>query len=298
MLTLSILAAGLLILLLFAGVSYAIASGFTRSERSPLEDHPENHGLAYRDVEFMSRVDGVLLKGWWISREGCGPAVVMVHGITGNRTNGNSLGLAARLHELGYNVLLFDQRGHGESEGERSTGGMLEQRDLGGAIDFLKTEGMSESAIGVYGSSMGAGTALLTLPGEQGIQAAVLVSPYASAADLIAVEIARRTILPEWFAPVFIPGASLLSRMLYDIDVSALTPERAAAELDYPVLVIHGADDPRVPFEHGRRVYEAAPEGSTLWSPEGMGHSDAFEIAPDEFVERVHAYFWPRLGGE
>ena len=136
MLTLSIIAAGLLILLLYAGVSYAIASGFTRSERSPLEDHPENHGLAYRDVEFKSRVDGVLLKGWWISREGCGPTVVMVHGITGNRTNGNSLGLAARLHELGYNVLLFDQRGHGESEGERSTGVCSSSETWAGRLTF------------------------------------------------------------------------------------------------------------------------------------------------------------------
>ena len=117
---------------------------------------------------------------------------------------------------------------------------------------------------------MGAGTALLTLPGEPGIRAAVLESPYASACDLIAIEIARRTILPEWFAPVFIPGATFMARMLYDIDVGALTPKRSAAELDYPVLVIHGTADTRVPFEHGRRVYHAAPEGSELWSPDGM----------------------------
>ena len=133
--------------------------------------------------------------------------------------------------------------------GGEVNGGILERRDLRGAIDFLKSVGMSESAIGVYGSSMGAGMVLLTLPGEPGIRAAVLESPYASACDLIAIEIARRTILPEWFAPVFIPGATFMARMLYDIDVGALTPKRSAAELDYPVLVIHGTADTRVPFE-------------------------------------------------
>ena len=80
--------------------------------------------------------------------------------------------------------------------------------------------------------------------------------------------------------------------------MGVLAPERAAAELTYPVLIIHGAADTRVPFEHGRRVLDAAPEGSELWSPDGMGHSDAFDLAPDEYVRRVHAYFWPRLGGE
>ena len=298
MLTLMILAAFLLVLLIYAGVSYSIASGFTRIERVPLEDSPGNHGLPYRDAEFRSRVDDIPLRGWWIAREDRGPSVILVHGITSNRAAGKSLPLAARLSAEGYNVLLFDQRGHGESGGERVSSGFHERRDLGGAIDFLKSLGVAESSIGVLGSSMGAGTALLTLQDEPGVQAAVFESPYASASDLISFEIARRTVLPQWFAPVFIPGATLLSRLLYDIDVGVLAPERAAAELTYPILVIHGEADTRVPFEHAQRVLDAAPEGSELWSPDCMGHSDAFDLAPDEYVRRVHAYFWPRLGGE
>ena len=293
-----LLAVPILALLLYIAVSYTIASGFTKVERGPLEGHPGDYGLDYRDVEFTSRVDDVQLRGWWIARESSEPSVIFVHGITSNRAAGKSLPLAARLHKLGYNVLLFDQRGHGESGGERVSGGFHERRDLAGAIDFLKSEGVAEHSIGVLGSSMGAGTALLTLPDVPGIRAGVFESPYASASDLISFEIARRTVFPEWFAPVFIPGATLLSRMLYGIDVGVLEPERAAAELDYPVLIIHGTADTRVPFEHGKRVLDAAPQGSELWSPDGMGHSDAFDLAPDEYVRRVHAYFWPRLGGE
>ena len=207
MLTLIILAAFLLALLAYAGVSYSIASGFTKIERVPLEDSPAGHGLPYRDVEFRSRIDDIPLRGWLISREPGGPAIVFVHGITSNRAAGKALPLAARLNEKGYDVLLFDQRGHGESGGERVSGGFHERRDLGGAIDFLKALGVAESSIGVLGSSMGAGTALLTLRDEPGVQAAVFESPYASASDLISFEIARRTVLPEWFAPAFIPGA-------------------------------------------------------------------------------------------
>ena len=87
-----------------------------------------------------------------------------MHGITSNRASNNSLGIARRLREHGYNLLLFDQRAHGESGGERISGGYHERRDLGGAIDFLKSQGVLESSIGVLGASMGAGTALLTLP--------------------------------------------------------------------------------------------------------------------------------------
>ena len=290
-----LLAASVLLLLAYAGASYVVASGVTSDERGPLDDHPDNHGLEYIDVEFQSRVDRIPLKGWWIPGRESGATVIMVHGITSNRASDNALGVAARLRKLGYNLLLFDQRAHGESGGERISGGYHERRDLGGAIDFLKSRGVPESSMGVLGMSMGAGTTLLTLPGEPGIRAAVLDSPYASADDLIAFEVARTTFFPEWVAPVFIPGAKVFARALYGINVDALTPEQSAAELDYPVLIIHGTADTRVPYQHGLRVHAAAPEGSVLWSLEGVDHVDAFAEEPDEYIRRVHSYFSQRL---
>ncbi len=290
-----LLTVALLLLLAYAGTSCMIASGVTSDERGPLDDHPDNYGLEYLDVEFPSRVDKIPLKGWWIPGRESGPTVIMVHGITSNRASDNALGVAKRLREHGYNLLLFDQRAHGESGGERISGGYHERRDLGGAIDFLKSRGVPESSMGVLGVSMGAGTTLLTLPGEPGIRAAVLDSPYATADDLIAFEIARATFCPQWAAPIFIPGAKVFTRTLYDINVDALTPERSAAELDYPVLIIHGTADTRVPYQHGLRVHAAAPEGSVLWSLDGVDHADAFAEEPDEYIRRVHSYFSQRF---
>ena len=287
--------AGFLLLLLYAGASYLVASGVTSDERGPLDDHPDNYGLDYLDVEFPSRVDQIPLKGWWIPGDESGPTIITVHGITSNRASDNALEIARRLRELGYNLLMFDQRAHGESGGERVSGGYLERHDLGGAIDFLKARGVSESSMGVLGISMGAGTALLALPQEPGIRALVLESPYASADDLIAFEVARTTFFPEWIAPVFIPGAKVFARVLYGINVDALKPERYVAELDYPVLIIHGTADTRVPYEHSLRVYDAAPEGSVLWSLEGVDHADAFAEEPDEYIRRLHDYFSSRL---
>ena len=279
----------------YAAASYVVASGVTSDERGQLDDHPDNYDLEYVDVEFQSRVDEIPLKGWWIPGSESGPTVIMVHGITSNRASDNALEIALRLKEHGYSLLLFDQRAHGESGGERISGGYHERRDLGGAIDFLKSQGISESSMGVWGISMGAGTALLTLPEEPGIMAAVLDTPYASADDLIAFEVARATFFPQWVAPIFIPGAKVFAKVLYDIDVDALTPERSVAELDYPVLIIHGTADTRVPYQHGMRVHNAAPEGSVLWSLEGVEHADAFATEPEEYIRRLHDYFSSRL---
>lgn len=91
--------------------------------------------------------------------------------------------------------------------------------------------------------------------------------------------------------PLFIPGMSLVSSVLYRIDIGAVVPERQAATLDYPILVIHGDADTRIPVGQGVRIHASSPAGSELWLVPGSGHVDAFLDSPDEYVERVDAYF-------
>ena len=286
------------LLVIYGGAAFFIASGVTGDERGPLEDHPDNYSLVYQDVEFTSRDDRVPLKGWWIPGEEDASTIVFVHGITGDRSADNAVDLAARLADLGYNLLLFDQRAHGESDGDRVSGGYHERKDLGGALDFLLSEGIEMPEIGVLGMSMGSGTTLLTLADEPGITAAVVDSPYANVDDLIAFEVARKTFFPEWIVPIFIPGAKIVANLLYDINVSELNPEGAVAELDYPVLVVHGTADTRIPYEHGVRVHKAAHPDSVLWTVEDVDHVDAFLTFPEEYVRRVAEYFESRLGAQ
>ena len=79
-------------------------------------------------------------------------------------------------------------------------------------------------------------------------------SPYAAASELIAQETARRTVFPEWVTPAFVPTAKFMAGIIYGIDIGALAPVTAVTELDYPVLIIHGVHDERVPVDHGERV--------------------------------------------
>ena len=65
--------------------------------------------------------------------------------------------------------------------------------------------------------------------------------------------------------------------------------------LPYPVLVVHGTADERIPADHGARVFDAAPAGSDLWLVAGAGHVDSFTAAPEEYHRRVVAYFESRL---
>ncbi|MCI0439020.1 MAG: alpha/beta hydrolase, partial [Chloroflexi bacterium] len=80
------------------------------------------------------------------------------------------------------------------------------------------------------------------------------------------------------------------------MDIGSVSPEKAVSRLGYPILVIHGTDDTRIPLEQGLRVYRAAHPGSRLWVAHGVEHVEAFKTYPDEYAQRVAGYFEERVG--
>ena len=284
-----------LLAVVYLGVSYLMASGLSSVERKELEDHPTAHGLEFEDVSFVSRKGDVTLAGWYIPGETDEPTIIFVHGINSNRTGDEAMGLAARLVGLGYNILMFDQRAHGESGGDKSTYGYHERFDVLGALDYLASRGLGARGVGVLGLSMGAGTAVLAAAEEPALQGLVADSPYGNGTDLIVNEVAVRTDFPRWIIPLFVPGAKQIARTVFGVDIGKLSPEVSAAALNYPILVIHGTADTRIPPDHGERVREAVQHDSQIWLVPGVEHVDSFTTYPDEYVRRVAEYFESRL---
>ena len=272
-----------------------MGSGMTRVGEAEFQDSPSDYGAEFESVRFMSRRGDVTLDGWYLSgREGM-PTLIFCHGIEIGRTGDGLTELAATLNRRGFGVLQFDFRAHGLSEGKRVSSGWHERMDVLGAYDYLLSRGVSPVQVGLLGISMGAAAASLAAAEEPGIRALVLDSPYASAAELIMSETRFRTGLPKWFAAIFVVGAVTLAYFLFEIKTDDMRPERAVSKLDYPVLVIHGTDDARIPPEHGRRVFEAAMKGSSLWMVEGAEHAAAFVENKSEYAARVADYFLSRL---
>ena len=291
----SLLVLLILLVVAYTGVSCFIASGVTEAERSEFEDNPADYGLTYESIEFPSRKGDVTLQGWFMPSDGCEESVILVHGISANRTSRDATKIGAELVDACFNVLLFDLRAHGTSGGERITGGIDEAQDVLGAYDYLQGRGVRPDRIGVLGRSMGGGATVLAAAAEPSIRAIVLDSPYAKVNDLIAFEIARKTPIPQWLAPVFIPGTSVIANLFYGINLSKLAPEEAIQSVGAPILVIHGDSDSRIPVEHGVRVHAAAAAGSGIWLVPETDHVETYTNYPDEYAERVVGYFTEQL---
>ena len=285
-------------LALYGLLCFGVAWAVTRSERRPQEDHPSAYGLDFEDVEFASRDGRVRLSGWYIRGRGPTRTIIFVHGIGVTRSAGMIVDLAARLVQRGFDILLFDLRGHGSSDGARVSAGYYERWDVLGAYDYLVSRGVPGHCIGVLGASMGASTAVLAMAEEPGIRAVVADSPYADVGELLARQVAQKTRLPTWITPFLVPTSKLMARLFYGINVGGLVPERAAAHLSSPILVIHGMEDLLIPYSHGVRVQTASPAGSAIWLVPDMAHLQAYVAHPEDYVDRVAAYFERQLGHE
>jgi fermentation-respiration switch protein FrsA (DUF1100 family) len=285
--TIIILAA--MIIAAFIGTSAYLGYSMTKVTRAPLTGSPADEGLKYEDVSFESSQDNLALSGWLLPAEGSDKVIIMLHGSDGNRndTSIGTLKIAAELVHHGYGVLMFDLRGHGESGGNRLSAGYYEQRDLVGAIDFVKGRGFQN--IGVLGFSMGAATAILTAAHSDDIKCIVSDSCFADITEIMKREFNKRTSAPGFFLePVL-----FMVKLFYGVDFAAVKPVEAVSKIaPRPIFFIHGAADTFVPPEHAQRLLEASNNPSNeLWYIPGADHVMSYATAPDEYISKVTAFF-------
>lgn len=269
------------------GISAYGAYSLTQFERIPIQKTPADYGLEYVDVSFSSR-DGLTLRGWWLEVGYDKPVIILVHGSERNRAEPaeKMFGIARELISHDYNVLMFDLRGHGESEGEHISAGYYERNDLLGAIDYARRRGMSK--IGVLGFSMGAATSLMTVAQCEEIDAVVADSSYADVVDIIESEFSRRSSLPNFFIPIIL----FMAKNMYGVDFVSIKPVEAVKEISIPVFVIHGEQDDMVPAHHAHRLIEACQNpDSKLWILPEADHSNPCLARPEEYINKVISFF-------
>ena len=146
---------------IYMGVSILGAATSMQIPRLPVIGSPTSVGLVSQDVVFNSRVDNISLKGWFIPSSG-DSVIVIIHGGFQNRLDPivNTLDLACDLNHNGFNLLLFDLRGRGESGGLGLSLSNINE-DIGGAIDYLNSRGYSSEKIGLLGYCSGAANACI-----------------------------------------------------------------------------------------------------------------------------------------
>jgi dipeptidyl aminopeptidase/acylaminoacyl peptidase len=234
-----------------------------------------------RDISLRTS-DGLTLHGWF-SPGRSRAAIVFVHGGGGDRTT--LVPEARALARHGYGFVLYDARACGESDGDRTTWGDRERRDLTAALDFVTTQSeIDANRVGVVGVSVGATAAALVAAKDTRVRA-VVVSPVWTSFD---EEMSIKTGRPKWLTLRWSLGA------LRDagVDTGALDPIDHVREIaPRPIFFIAGEHDADTPVSVMQRTFDAASEPKRFWVVPNAGHGHYCEAAPSEYESRVAAFF-------
>jgi hypothetical protein len=264
-----------LLLALFNGWMYMQQPSMIFFPQKALDETPAAWGLEYEEVS-LNTADNVRLHGWYLPNPGSGKALLFFHGNAGNISHrGSSVEI---FHRLGVNVLIFDYRGFGASEGRPDESGLYE--DARAAWRFLREEkGFDSKDIILFGRSLG-GTVATKLASEVHPAGLILESSFSSARDMAS------EIMP------------LISRVVF-LRFSFNTLD-IIDRIHCPLLVLHSPGDEVIPFGQGEKIFRAAREPKTFVTLEG-GHNGGYllsqpgyEQALEAFIRRVSGSPGPR----
>ena len=264
------------------GFSFLAARLLIHPQRkAPSRQTPREVGLPFESVTFSSH-DGLRLTGWLV-----GPAlrkapIVMLHGYMDHK--GSYLEQARFLFDHGFPTLLYDQRGHGESSSAAVSLGPLEAADVGEALGMLDRRGWGERVL-VWGVSMGAATALLAAARFDRIAGVIAESSFERLDHVLADTIRLRFhVLSFPIVPLVLAAASLLSRCnLFRVHIG----DAVEALGNRPLLLVSGAEDPRMTPQHGARLLARSSGPTEHLVIAGADHAQCWTLGKDLYRSSV-----------
>ncbi|MEI6046928.1 MAG: alpha/beta hydrolase [Chloroflexota bacterium] len=282
-------------ILVYVGISVYGAYAFAQvpNRITSFKSTPADYGLTYEEVNFPSAAkDHLTMRGWWIPNPASDKAIIVVHGREQSRME--RLYLSKDLWNMGYNLLLFDLRGHGASDGNLYFYGQYESWDTVGAFSFVKNKGLVAENVGLYGVSMGAAASLLALGHSSEIKTVFSDSSYADFGQLATERMPIEKGLPAFF----LPGIFMAGQILLDFNVAELRPEQVLRTLhDRRIFLVHSKADAMIPVADFYRLKEAG--GNNIvgsWLLEGADHTQGVTLYQQEYLKQFETFFKASLG--
>ncbi len=235
---------------------------------------PEDYGLKAEKIAIQTP-DGITLSAWLVNShlDTTYATVVQLHGISNCKET--NFPRASILADSGYASLLLDLRAHGESGGDYCTFGYFEKNDLKAVADTL-SQRMPGRPMAIWGASLGGAIALQAMAADVRYSFGIVESTFDEYPKVVEEYGADYMfgMRPQWLIHRVLQQSGAIAHF----DPKAVNPVMAAAQIDRPVLFIHGDKDSRIPKEFNMRNYEAVRNAEKQWVlvPNG-GHKNLWE---------------------
>lgn len=241
----------------------------------------------YEEVNITSD-DGLDLVGYYLPS--LAPSVktaILAHGYS---AQGTYMGSYAKIYyDMGYNVLLPDDRAHGKSEGNYIGFGWADRKDYIKWINYIIDSVGRNSQIILHGVSMGGATVLMT-SGENipdNVKAIISDCAYTSVWDELKYQLKRMYNLPAF--PI-LNTTSFLSKIRAGYSFKEASALKQVKSSKTPTLFIHGDADKFVPFYMVNELYQACSSEKDIFIVSGAGHGDAYDTDTAGYKNKVREF--------
>ncbi len=253
--------------------------------KSPNKLTPEAFLLDYEDVEIFTD-DGFKLIGYKIYAEKNKGTIIFLHGIRAYKEH--FLPMCKLLSKQGFNSVIIDLRGHGNSGGSYCTFGYKEKHDIVSLVDAIVLDKDLSKNIGIWGQSLGGAVALQTMAIDKRIKYGIVESTFS---DLNGVS-------KEYLKRLLKVHNSILSNYLlqrvYDIaeiEIDKVKPKEIATDITQPIILVHGIEDNRINIYHALLNFEnIKSKDKTLLQIEDANHLNVWKKGGSQYFETIFSF--------
>ncbi|MBN2876451.1 MAG: alpha/beta hydrolase [Bacilli bacterium] len=192
--------------------------------------------------------------------------LVMSHGHT--YTHHGCLKYAKMMMDHGFNIILSDQRFHGNSGGNYTSLGWYEKDDLYDIITDTINRYGEDIEIGTYGESMGSATVLLEAQNDSRVQYIFSDCGFSNFDTLLKEIFAKKIKVPMRY---LLPVGKLAFRLFTKIKINRISPIDALNHISVPIFFAHGLQDDFIPYAHSEAMYESYRKKKMIY----LGGNDA-----------------------
>ncbi len=244
----------------------------------------EKLGKNYEKIKYITQDSlvqtAILIRTKCVKTKG---TIVLIHGL--RRSKEIFIPVSRILSRNGYNSLLVDLRGHGESEGKYCTFGYYEKNDIVTLIDTLQSRRYINKNIGIWGQSLGGAVAIQVLQIDERVKFGIIESSFS---DL-------QTIVDDYFKfylgfkrPKYSKKLLSQAEKIGKFNSKDIRPSESAKNIKQPVLIVHGKKDRRINYKYGVENYNNfTNKNKEFILIEEGNHHNIWKIGGEEYFIKV-----------
>jgi len=280
----------LALLIALAALGYYMAGYSMQIKRQTLDEarawQEEHYDLSWYDpmekTDYtVSSYDGYILHAQLLKNPGDTDRYVIIsHGYTDNRFG--ALKYAFLYLEQGFNVIVYDLRGHGLNEPTFCTYSARERKDLLAIINDCRERYKNIALLGIHGESLGAATSIAVLEEKPQIDFVIADCGFSDIASVLKNGV-QSSHLPAFFVDI----ASFFAKIRYGYSFNDMKPIDSLKENEIPILFIHGAEDNFILPENSEKMSKATKGYSELYLIPGAAHAMSVLTDPELYKKYV-----------